>query len=95
MKKKIAMLMIVGVTIVGTLGCASIERGMKEFESNTKGLARIVKVYSMDGTEIAKYESSNMIVKDGEGGTIQIDFDGKRVTFANTQVIIEEKGVEN
>lgn len=44
----------------------------------------------MDGSVVETYESKNMRVSDGQGGTIILDFDGKRVVIANASVIIEE-----
>lgn len=86
-------LVIIGMTfaiVLGSVGCTAIEREMKTLESNTKGLHRKVDVIAMDGSVVRTYESENMIVTDGDGGTIILDFEGKRVTLANSQAIIEE-----
>lgn len=86
-------LMFAGLTLVialGSVGCTAIERGMKTLESNTKGLHRKVDVIAMDGSVVRTYESKNMTVTDGDGGTIILDFEGRRVTLANSQAIIEE-----
>lgn len=88
--KKIVILGLVILTLTSMVGCTSWERFNKNVESNTKGLHRIVKVISVDGSVVEQYESKSMIVTDGDGGTITLDFDGKRVTICNAQVIIEE-----
>ena len=86
MGKKIIGLILLSVMV----GCTAWNSFKKDFESDTKGLHRIVKVIAMDGTIIETYESKNMRVEDGQGGTIILDFNGKRITIANASVIIEE-----
>ena len=88
--KKIVIVGLISLTLTSMVGCTSWERFNKNVESNTKGLHRIVKVVSMDGTIIETYESKSMVVTDGDGGTITLDFDGKRIVLCNSQVIIEE-----
>lgn len=90
MKKKLLILCLIGMMSVGFMGCASIDSELKSWESNFKGLHRIVKVIAMDGSIVETYESKSMLVTDGDGGTIILDFDGRRVTICNAQVIIEE-----
>ena len=88
--KKIVIVGLISLILTSMAGCTSWERFNKNVESNTKGLHRIVKVVSMDGTIIETYESKSMVVTDGDGGTITLDFDGKRIVLCNSQVIIEE-----
>lgn len=88
--KKIAAFMVLGVVALNMTGCTYLDSMKKELESDTKGLHRIATVIAMDGSEVRTYESKNMRVQDGEGGTIVLDFEGKRVTIANASVIIEE-----
>lgn len=91
MKKKVISLLLIGAIGFSFVGCSSVGRMSKSFESNTKGLHRVVKVLAMDGTVVETYESKSMLVTDGDGGTITLDFDGRRVVLCNSQVIIEEK----
>lgn len=88
--KKICVLGLCGLMAMGSIGCASLESLGKDMQSNSKGLHRKVTVVSMDGSEVKTYESKHMRVQDGDGGTITLDFDGKRVVICNAQVIIEE-----
>lgn len=88
--KKILSTILVGALSLSFVGCTSMESKMKDHESNTKGLHRKVTVISNTGEEVKTYESKNMRIQDGDGGTITMDFDGKRVIICNAQVIIEE-----
>ena len=90
MKKKLLILSLIASMSFGLIGCASIESFTKDLESNSKGLHRKVKVIAMDGTIVETYESKSMLVTDGDGGTITLDFDGRRIILCNSQVIIEE-----
>ena len=90
MNKKFIGLISICVLSVNMVGCTALNSFKKDLESDTIGLHRIVKVVAMDGTIIETYESKDMRVSDGQGGTIVLDFDGKRVTIANASVIIEE-----
>lgn len=90
MKKKLLILGLVGSIVLGSTGCAKLDMIGKNIESNSKGLHRKVKVLAMDGTTVEEYESNSMLVTDGDGGTITLDFDGRRIALCNSQVIIEE-----
>ena len=90
MLKKIKFIILPVIMGMSLVGCTSIEKEFKTFKSGTTGLHRIAKVIAMDGTLVAEYESKSMLVSDGDGGTIVLDFDGKRVVLCNSQVIIEE-----
>lgn len=90
MKKKLLILGLVGTIALGSTGCAMMDSLSKSLESNSKGLHRIVRVIAMDGSVVEEYESKSMLVTDGDGGTITLDFDGKRIILCNSQVIIEE-----
>ena len=90
-KSKIAAIALIGSISLGMTGCTAEYQSMiKDFESDVKGIHRIVKVIAMDGSVVETYESKNMRVSDGQGGTIILDFDDKRVVIANASVIIEE-----
>lgn len=90
MRKKLLVLVSVGIIGIGLSSCTTIDKFKKDVESKTKGLHRVVKVYADNGELISEYEDENMLVTDGDGGTIQIDFQGKRITFCNVSVVIEE-----
>lgn len=91
MKRKLITLALVGLVCVGATGCTTTwEKVKKDMESETKGLHRKVKVIAMDGSVVEEYESKSMLVTDGDGGTITLDFEGKRIVLCNSQVIIEE-----
>ena len=71
------------------------ERTQKTFNSRTDGgLYRIVKVYDMEGEEIARYEGKFDIEENYEGGITKVKFDmeGKRhIIYSSTgTVIIDE-----
>lgn len=88
--KKLIMLGLVGAITLGATGCTTLQRVGKSIESSSKGLHRKVTVYAMDGTIIKEYESKSMMVTDGDGGTIILDFEGKRIVLCNSQVVVEE-----
>ena len=90
MKKKLLSIGLIGIMMVGATGCTTVQKAVKDLESETKGIHRIVKVYADNGTLIEQYESEKMLVTDGSGGTITIDFEGKRVVFCNVDLVIEE-----
>lgn len=63
---------------------------MKDVESDVLGFNRVVNVYLDNGEVLKIYISKSMRVKDGDGGIIILDFDGKRVIICNVYVVIEE-----
>nr|DAG29560.1 MAG TPA: protein of unknown function DUF5052 [Caudoviricetes sp.] len=90
--KKITV--IAGVTLLSIItlsGCTMWEDTMKGWESDTKGLPRIVTVYSKTGEVLKKYEGNNVRISDAENGTMVINLDGKRIQIQNADVIVEEK----
>ncbi|HBF6293744.1 TPA: DUF5052 family protein [Clostridioides difficile] len=88
--KKFLLIGVVGTMLMGISGCTGIQSSMKDAESDVSGLNRTVNVYSDDGEVLKTYTSKSMRVKDGDGGTITLDFDGKRVIICNAHVVIEE-----
>ena len=83
---------IAGVTLLSLMtlsGCTMWEDTMKEWESDTNGLPRVVTVYSKTGEVLKKYEGNNVRISDAENGTINLD--GKRIQIQNADVIVEEK----
>jgi len=97
MKKKAALGVIIALVILLVGGCTTWfstttawEQMKKSWESDTKGLHRKVTIVAMDGTPIREYESKKMVVESKEGGGIQLDFEGKRISCSNVSVIVEE-----
>ena len=92
MKKLIiASAMVIGIGVL--TGCSSLDSMKKDFESNTKGLERVVTVYSKTGEILHQWEGSNIRTKSsGESNNIVFEIDGKRVVVYNADVVIEEKG---
>lgn len=95
MKKFILPSVLLSATVLLS-GCTVFDDWGKDFESDTKGLERIVTVYSKDGKVLKKYHGKNVRTKYNENGGTQvtINIDGKRVQVINADVIVEEKGSE-
>lgn len=78
-------------------GCESWARTMKDWDSNSGGLNRVMKVYDNQGHTLATYEGKFDIAPntDNNGGTtgtkILFDLDGKRHIIYNAIVIVDEK----
>ena len=90
--KKITV--IAGVTLLSLVtlsGCTMWEDTMKGWESDTKGLPRVVTVYSKTGEVLKKYEGNNVRISDAKNGTMIINLEGKRIQIQNADVIVEEK----
>ena len=87
--------LLAGLLTLGVLamsGCTVFESFSKSIESDTKGLPRTVKVYSYTGELLSEYEGEKVRVEsENEGGKTSILIDGKRISFYNTLVIVEEK----
>lgn len=66
------------------------QRIVKNITSNTKGLERTVQVYSYNGKLLKEYKG-NMVVEDGDGGTISIIVGNEKHIFSNATVIITEE----
>ena len=64
---------------------------MKDWESNTTGLKREIKIYSVTGEKLAEYKGENVRVDFNEYGRFLANVDGKIVQAFNASVIIEEK----
>lgn len=98
MKKKLAVI-AVGIALIASLaGCSSMERAMKDAQSEySGGLNRVLTVYDQNGKPIKTYEGKFDIASntDANGGTtgtkIKFDINGKRVIIYNATVIVEEK----
>ena len=90
--KKLLFVATCFVGLIGCVGCASMDRAAKSFNSELGGgLNRIIKVYTADGTQISTYEG-NIDIEDTEyGNKVLFDLDGKRIVLYNATVIVEEK----
>ena len=86
MKKLILIMSILTLT-----SCTWMDDEVKDWESNTKGLKREIKVYSLTGEKLAEYKGENVRVDFNDYGRFMANIDGKRVQAFNASVIIEEK----
>jgi uncharacterized lipoprotein YehR (DUF1307 family) len=92
MKKIISLGLVLLILIsISCVGCASVERGFKSFESDLNGgLDRVVTIYDQNGKAIKKYKGK-IDIKDTEyGNKVLFDLNGKRVIVYNATVISEE-----
>ncbi len=87
--------MLLGIAILGLLGsCARWEDNKKDFESNTSGLKRIVRVYTLDGKLLKEYKGMIRIRSSEESDRISLNLiseNNRRVTIDNAIVITEEE----
>lgn len=89
MKKRFLALAILITSAL--VGCESLERASKNWDSEFGGLNREVVVYSQDGKEIKRYKGKFDIQANEYGNKVLFDVDGKRVIIYNAIVIAEEK----
>ena len=91
--KKIILSSLLLIVLLVSAGCAKFESFEKSWESDTKGLARTVTIYSLTGEELAKYEGDRVRVEEEnkDAGKVSILLDGKRLSFHNAIVVIEEQ----
>ena len=74
----------------GLTGCASCERELKSCKSDINGgLYRTVKVYNLNGELMATYEGKIDLAT--EDGSIQFEYNGKRIIWYNAIVEVIEK----
>ena len=85
--KKLLLLL----TILTLSSCTWLDDEMKDWESNTTGLKREIKIYSVTGEKLAEYKGENVRVDFNEYGRFLANVDGKRIQAFNASVIIEEK----
>lgn len=92
--KKLLLISLVTLTIL-LAGCTWFDDRAKDFESDTKGLKRTVTVYSKTGEFLKQYKGNNVRTKYNDNdGPLVINIDCKRVQVMNSDVVIEEHGVE-
>ena len=82
---------VIAVCVGGFLFFNSMlgQRIMKNITSNTAGIERTVEVYSYNGDKLKEYKG-NVVVEDGNGGTISIIVGTEKHIFSNVSVIISE-----
>ena len=84
-------ILVGGVTFLS--GCTSLESTMKNWESDTKGLARNVKVYSITGELLAEYSGKSVRIEseNSESNSVSVLVDNKKHKFVNATVVVEEQ----
>jgi hypothetical protein plarl_21586 len=86
--------LLLGITILVLLGsCARWEDSKKDYESDTKGLKRTVRVYTLDGKLLKEYKGMIRVRDSDESGRISLNLiseNNRRVTIDNAIVITEE-----
>lgn len=90
MKKLIlAGALVLGASFLG--GCTAFDSGVKSLESNTKGLERVVTVYSKTGKVLRTYEGTIRTKESSETNALIFEVNGKRINVYNADVVVEEK----
>lgn len=85
----IIMLLIVFSGII--VGCASMDRSMKSFESDINGgLNRTVTVYDYNGNEIKSYTGMIDLEESESNDKVLFDLNGKRTIIHGGIVVIQE-----
>ena len=86
--------LLLGITVLGLIGsCARWEDSKKDYESDTKGLKRTVRVYTLDGKLLKEYKGMIRLRDSDESGRISLNLISEnncRVTIDNAIVITEE-----
>lgn len=91
MKKKWLILSFLCLFLIIS-GCASIQRGIKDTQSEwSGGLNRVITVYDENGKVIKTYQGKIDLDPDTTGGKIKFELNGKRIIIYNAIVIAEEK----
>ncbi len=79
------------IGLVTLSGCTSFNDIGKDWESDTKGLPRVITVYSKTGEVLERFEGNNVRTSVDSSGQVKINLDGKRIQVLNADVIIKEK----
>ncbi|WP_304180714.1 hypothetical protein [Leptotrichia trevisanii] len=86
--------LLLGIAILGLAGsCARWEDSRKDWESDTSGLKRAVRVYTLDGKLLKEYKGLIRVRDSDESGRISLNLiseNNRRVTIDNAIVITEE-----
>lgn len=91
MFKKIVVGVIALVGLVTLSGCTAFNDWGKDLESDTKGLPRVITVYSKTGEVLETFDGNNVRTSVDDSGQVKINLDGKRIQVLNADVIIKEK----
>ena len=83
--------LIIILSLFTISSCTIFDDMSKDFESDTIGLKRTIKVYSMTGEQLAEYSGNNVRTEFGDNGRFLANVDGKRIQIFNASVIVEEK----
>ena len=87
--------MLLGIAILGLLGsCARWEDSRKDWKSDTSGLKRTVRVYTLDGKLLKEYKGTIRVRDSDESNRISLNLiseNNRRVTIDNAIVITEEE----
>ena len=91
--KRIIKYLVVTLALIVLLaftGCASCERELKSCKSDVSGgLDRVVNVYNLNGELMATYEGKIDLAT--EDGSVQFEYNGKRIIWYNAIVEVIEK----
>lgn len=93
--KKTLLAGVIGLGVIAASGCASFDSAVKDHESNTTGLNRLVTVYDHNGKVVRTYEGVIRTKPSSESpNTVIFELNGKRISIYNMDVVIEEKGAK-
>ena len=85
---------LIGIAVLGISSCAWWSDIEKDIGSNTKGIERVAKVYSLDGKLIPEYKGLMRVRESSEGSDRivinLINENNRRIIIENAAVIIEE-----
>lgn len=85
---------LIGIAVLGISSCAWWSDIGKDIGSNTKGIERVAKVYSLDGKLITEYKGLMRVRESSEGSDRivinLINESNRRIIIENAAVIIEE-----
>lgn len=85
---------LIGIAILGISSCAWWDDLGKDIGSDTKGIERVAKVYSLDGKLITEYKGLMRVKGSSEGSDRivinLINESNRRIIIENAAVIIEE-----
>lgn len=90
MKKNLLKVLFVGLLTVGFTGCTWWNDRVKSFQSDTKGLKRVIYVYSYTGELLTTYKGEVVRIEQDVTGTV-IQLDNKRIVVSNATIITEEE----
>ncbi|MGL4819933.1 MAG: DUF5052 family protein [Bacilli bacterium] len=90
MKKRL-LVGVFAATLLVTSGCSLFDSTVKNIESDTKGLNRTIYVYSYTGELLKEYKGERVRIEtENETNKVSVMVDGKRLSFYNATVVIEE-----